>query len=274
MFTASDGVKIDIRESLVHGSRSILILWPCMTGNTGMYRLPAAEFNNAGISVIQFNPRGHADSGGQFDLGTCINDLYEYLRSLDIGDVPLWLIGHSAGASAVLKFGTIHKPARKYILVSPVLDSIASYRYLYENENQSEANILISSNTSNKEFMLSLLKDSRWMNREVWEKNLYREKIDAISGEVLIGTLMEKLFIEGYNAFHDLKVHSADTSILFPLSDNWFPKTLTLNLAAQYGIKTETINESRDHYFTGAWKFVWRRVLEEMSREKTEPTRR
>jgi len=264
MFTASDGTKIDIKENIIPGHRSILVLWPCMTGSTNMYRLPAAEFNNAGISVIQFNPRGHADSGGQFDLQLCIRDIHEYIDSLDTYDIPLWFAGHSAGASAILKSGTFNRSAHRYILISPVLDSIKSYRYLYENGKEAEANILIAALTDDREFMLSLLNNSRWMERDVWEMNSYKERINAISGKVLIGTLMEKLFLEGYNAFHDLEVHSAETSILFPVSDNWFPMTLTLSLAAESGIKTETIKEAGDHYFTGAWKHVWKRILEEM----------
>jgi pimeloyl-ACP methyl ester carboxylesterase len=264
MFTSSDGTKIDIRENLSDSRKSLLVLWPCMTGNTDMYRLPAAEFNSSGISVVQFNPRGHGGSGGQFDLELCIRDLHEYFESIKAGDIPVWLAGHSAGASAVLKYGTFHKSPLKYILVSPVLDSIESYRYLYEKGKQGEANILISSLTSDRELMLTILDNSKWMNRDVWDKNLYREKIDAVSGSLHIGTLMEKLFITGYNAFYDLELHRADTSILLPLSDNWFPMTVTLGLASQFGIETETVSEAGDHYFTGAWKYAWKRILDRM----------
>jgi pimeloyl-ACP methyl ester carboxylesterase len=239
-----------------------------MTGNTDMYRMPASEFVNSGISVIQFNPRGHAGSEGQFDLELCIRDLHEYLQSLNAGDIPVWFVGHSAGASAVLKYGTLYKSAGRYILVSPVLDSIESYRYLYEKGKQSEANILISSLTSDRELMLSILENSKWMKREVWDKNLYRDKIDAVSGTLHIGTLMEKLFLEGYNAFHDLELHREETSMMLPLSDNWFPMTLTLSLASQFGIETETVNEAGDHYFTGAWKYAWRRILDKISTQQ------
>jgi len=264
MFKTSDGTQIEIVENIVTGHRSLIVLWPCMTGNTAMYRLPVKEFNNAGISVIQFNPRGHSRSGGQFDLSQCLADLSEYINSLNIGDTPLWLIGHSAGASAVLKYGTLYGTAARYILVSPVLDSIESYRYLYENGNHSEPNAIIASLTSDSGFMVSLLENSRWMNREEWEMNSYREKIDAISGEVLIGSFMQKLFIEGFNAFDDLKLHRMSTSMFLPLNDSWFPMAVTTGLASQNGIKTETITEASDHYFTGAWKYVWRRVLEMM----------
>ncbi len=264
MFTASDGIQIDIRENPAPVQKAILVLWPCMTGNTDMYRLPVGDFNIAGISVVQFNPRGHAGSGGQFDLTRCIDDLNEYLESLHIKDIPLWFVGHSAGASAVLKYGTFYKLSYRYILVSPVLDSIESYKYLYMNQHQPEINTLISSLTSNKEFMHKLLENNEWMKHEVWEKKFCRIKINAISGNLLIGSLMEKLFIEGYNAFQDLKLHREKTTILLPVSDNWYPMTVTSELAAQNGINLETIIEAKDHYFTGAWKYVWQRILEYM----------
>lgn len=267
MFIVSDGTRIDIRENFTAGHRALIVLWPCMTGSTAMYRLPVKEFNDAGISVVQFNPRGHARSEGQFDLELCLGDLHEYLRSLNTTDIPLWFAGHSAGASALLKYGTLYGSARSYILISPVLDSIESYRYLYENGNQGEANTIIASLTSGNRFILSLIENSQWMNREIWERNFYRERIDAESGKLLTGTFMQKLFIEGFNAFDDLKLHSASTSILLPLSDNWFPMTVTAELASQNGIKTETITEAGDHYFTGAWKHVWRRILEMMSQQ-------
>lgn len=265
MFKTSDGIQIDIRENFVVGHRALIVLWPCMTGNTAMYKLPVAIFNNAGISVIQFNPRGHSRSEGQFDLNLCLRDLHEYLSSLNIVNVPLWFIGHSAGASALLKYGTSYSSAHWYILISPVLDSIESYRYLYENGNQKEANTIIASLTSGNGFILSILENNHWMNREVWETNSYREKFDAESVKLLIGTFMQKLFIEGFNAFNDLKLHSARTSMLLPVTDNWFPMSVTTGLATQNGIKTETITEATGHYFTGAWKYVWNRVMEMMN---------
>ncbi len=261
MFRTSDGIQIDIVENFTKNHRALLVLWPCMTGNTAMYRLPVEDFNNEGISVVQFNPRGHACSEGQFDLETCIRDLHEYLETLDIKSIPLWLTGHSAGASAVLKYGTMFGSVRRYILVSPVLDSKESYRYLYEKGNQTEANTIISSLTSDRNLIFSILENSDWMDPVEWETNSYRKKIDAVSDKVMIGSLMQRLFIEGFNAFHDLKLHSASTTILLPLSDNWFPMTVTENLASQNGITIDTIHEASDHYFTGAWKYAWRRIL-------------
>ena len=79
MFTASDGTQIDITEHIAPENRAVIVLWPCMTGNTAMYRLPVNSFGEAGISTVQFNPRGHGNSEGQFDLELCTRDLNEYL---------------------------------------------------------------------------------------------------------------------------------------------------------------------------------------------------
>lgn len=265
MFTASDGTLIDITEHIAPENRAVIVLWPCMTGNTAMYRLPVGSFSEAGISSVQFNPRGHGNSGGQFDLELCTRDLNEYLSSLGMDRTPLWLTGHSAGGSAILRYCTYYGQAERCVLVSPVLDSIGSCRYLYENGNQSESGMLISSLTDDREFMLSVLADSNWMNREVWENRSLRKKIDEISKGPLIGTLMEKLFIDGYNTYNDLEQHRSLTSILLPVKDNWFPISLTVGLAEKNGIRIETVEEAGDHYFTGSWKHVWSRILEEMT---------
>lgn len=265
MFAASDDVQIDIRDSIVPEHRALLVLWPCMTGNTDMYRLPVEQFNRKGISIAQFNPRGHAFSGGQFDLELCIADFDEYLQSLHMNNIPVWLLGHSAGASAVLKYGTFYKPQYRYVLVSPVLDSILSYRYLYSTDNQIEVNTIIADLCTDKEFILSIIENEKWMDRETWEKNCYRKRFDAISGKVLMGTLMEKLFIDGFNAYRDLELHRKCTILLLPENDKWFPMTVTMEIAEKNDIKSEIISESKDHYFTGAWKYVWKRILELMN---------
>lgn len=266
MYTAADGTLIDIKADLVLHHRAILVVWPCMTGNTAMYRLPLAGFINEGISVIQFNPRGHGESGGQFDVEQCISDLHEYLDSLKIPETPLWMLGHSAGASCVLRYGSIYGSPERYILVSPVLDSIGSYSYLYSNGNYFELNTLIASMTNSRKYVIEQLADERWMKREEWERNGYREKFDRISGRVLVGCLMQKLFIEGYNTFDDLEFFADRTLIMLPLEDYWFPMDITRSLAKKSNIRIETISEAKDHYFTGAWKHVWRRVLDEMNK--------
>jgi len=262
MFTTSDGTFLDIKADMVPHHRAVLVVWPCMTGSTAMYRLPVKEFNSLGFSVVQYNPRGHGKSDGQFDVEQCISDLNQYLDSLKLHETPICMLGHSAGASCVLRHGTTHKPAQKYILVSPVLDSIGSYRYLYDHSRQSEANFLISSFSSEKEYMMGILQDSTWMNCDEWNRNSYREKFDKTSGKILIGTLMQKLFIEGYNTYRDLELLAEKTSIIMPVEDHWFPMDLTRSLAEKSRIRVETIEEAKDHYFTGAWKFAWRRVLD------------
>ncbi|NLV67154.1 MAG: alpha/beta hydrolase [Spirochaetes bacterium] len=262
MFTASDGTFIDIKSDLVPHHRGVLVVWPCMTGSTAMYRLPVKDFNREGISTVQYNPRGHGASGGQFDMEQCIIDLHRYLEPLKLNDTTLFMLGHSAGASCVLRHGSTCGPAQKYILVSPVLDSAGSYRHLYDTGREDEANLLISAFSSEKDYMLGILRDSRWMNRDEWEGNGYREKFDKTSGKILIGTLMQKLFIEGYNTFRDLELLAEKTSIILPVEDHWYPMDLTNSLAHKFCIPVQTINQAKDHYFTGTWKHVWRRVLE------------
>jgi hypothetical protein len=110
--------------------------------------------------------------------------------------------------------------------------------------------------------MLQILKNDEWIKPEVWQRQDYREKFDRISVKILLGTLMQKLFIEGYNTFRDLELLAEKTSIILPLQDNWYPMELTNSLALKSGIPVETISDAKDHYFTGAWKHVWNRVLE------------
>lgn len=265
MFTTSDGTILEIKTDIAPQQRSILVVWPCMTGTTAMYRLPVKEFNDSGISVIQYNPRGHGRSAGQFELERCTADLREYIESLGMVETPMCLLGHSAGAFCILKNGGMPLPVAEYILVSPVLDSIRSYRHLYDNGHHGESGSLISAFTTDSGFMLSLLEKDDWMDREIWRANSYRERINAISRGPLIGTLMERLFLDGYDAYMELELHSRRTSIIMPVNDNWFPMDLIFSLAEKYKMPIETLSEAGDHYFTGAWKYLWCSVLHKLA---------
>ncbi len=264
-FLTGDGTSLEILQSPVEEPRATLLMWPCMGGSVRMYRCPVDLFNKAGVSVIQFNPRGHGESGGQFVPEDAIADLGDYLFSRKRDSSPLWILGHSAGANAVLQYGTAFGGVDRFFLVSPVLDSIESLRYMYRINTILEFNEIVAALTSERDFVLDVLSNDRWMDPAIWQKNYYRHKFDDISENFRVGIFLERLFIEGYNAFEDLISQAEKTSILVAPVDTWYPFETIERLAREGNIPVHLIKKARDHFFTGGWKAVWAHLLDQLN---------
>ncbi len=264
IFFTSDETDIEVIADYIENPIATLVIWPCMGGSVLMYRCPVEQFNKAGISVIRFNPRGHGNSSGQFVPEAAIADLNEFIGVNKRDDSPIYIVGHSAGANAVLQYGTAFGDVDRFILISPVLDSIESLRYMYQQKTIMEFNVLISALTSDKDLIHHVLADSMWMAPEIWESKNYRERLDAVSFEFKVGIFLERLFIQGYNTFPDLVLHGDKSTILLPKKDNWYPKETVMRLSAENSIPVVTMSEANDHFFTGAWKTVWDWVREDM----------
>jgi alpha-beta hydrolase superfamily lysophospholipase len=128
-WVTKDGLKIFAREwrpektpvaavSLVHG----------LGEHSGRYEHVARMFNQAGITLMAFDLRGHGRSEGirghfpSYDIVMDdITQLLEQTRQNNPG-VPLFLYGHSLGGSLVLNFGlTRTYPLSGIIATSPGL---------------------------------------------------------------------------------------------------------------------------------------------------------
>ena len=222
-----------------------------------MYRCPVERFTSAGCSVILFNPRGHGASEGQFVPELATRDLDEFLSRYKTDSSPLCILGHSAGANAVLQFATAYGRGDHFLLVSPVLDSIESLRYMYRIGTIMEFNGIAAALTSDKKFTLSVLENEEWMEPEKWKKEEYRKRLNIISGNFHVGSFLEILFIKGYNAFDDLMYHGEKSTILLPRQDNWYPSETVRSLADRGNIRLQILQEAGDHFFTGTWGVVW-----------------
>lgn len=256
-FKTSDGTEIEVFGSFVENPRVTVLVWPCMGGSVLMYRCPVERFTSAGCSVILFNPRGHGASRGQFVPEVVIDDLIEYLAEYKKDSSPLYLLGHSGGANAALKFGTATSMIDRFLLVSPVLDSIESLRYMYRIGTIMEFNGIAAALTSDKKFTLSVLENEEWMEPEKWKKEEYQKRLNDISGDFRVGSFLELLFIKGYNAFDDLVLHGNKSTVLLPRQDNWYPFETVKAVTDRGNIRLQVLEAAGDHFFTGAWGAVW-----------------
>jgi len=264
-FKTSDGMSVEVFASFVANPRATIVVWPCMGGSVLMYRCPVERFTSGGCSVILFNPRGHGASGGQFVPELAARDLHEFLSRYKTDLSPLYIIGHSAGANAALQFATGYERGDRFLLVSPVLDSIESLRYMYRIKTIAEFNMLIGAITRDRDFTLSVLENEEWMEPETWRKKDYLKRLNDISGDFHVGSFLEILFIDGYNAFDDLILHGEKSTVLLPRQDNWYPFETVKALTDRGNVRLQILQEAGDHFFTGAWGAVWDWVLEDLT---------
>jgi len=263
-YISFDSTEIEIMYAKASSQTGCLVIWPCTGGAYQMYHLPVEKFLHHGISVIQFNPRGHGGSAGQMDYGKSIKDLLLFLKEHHDDTIPLTFMGHSGGAGALLAAGSIYGKADKYILVSPVLDSRESLEYMYRLGTIMEFNNLLAEYASDRESVLKILENPQWMDTDLWQSKGYRSYLDGLSGDMLIGTFLEHLFINGFNAYDDLINFSDRTRILIAEDDNWYPLERTVNMARENSIPVSTVSGANDHYFTEAWGNVWEIVFDDL----------
>ncbi|HDP33882.1 MAG TPA: alpha/beta hydrolase [Candidatus Hydrogenedentes bacterium] len=92
------------------------------------YEWVMTTFRDAGINVYAYDQRGHGRSPGKrayiHRFEDFLDDLDAFLEHIapDLGDVPLFLMGHSMGGMALARYAqTRETPARGLIFSSPFL---------------------------------------------------------------------------------------------------------------------------------------------------------
>ena len=74
-YLTRDNVKLKLFVENTENPKGLILVWPCTLGDVRMYKVPARQFAQKGYKTIQFNPRGHGNSQGQFDIDNSIKDL-------------------------------------------------------------------------------------------------------------------------------------------------------------------------------------------------------
>ncbi len=262
-FNTRDNIPLEIEYHPAENPRTCLVVWPCMAGSYRMYRTPVKSFTDKNISVLLYNPRAHGESGGQLTRTSSPDDLEYILEENGLTTVPLLIAAHSAGANAALKFAVLKQHIAHLYLVAPVLDSCESLEHMYDCGTINEFNLRVAEFALEKEFVLTVLHDRRWMDKDYWHSENLKRRLNDISGRFLIGSFLEELFIPTHNAFGELAACRNKSTILLATDDHWYPRRRINELSDKHGISSRIIPEAGDHFFTGAWKTVWQIVLEE-----------
>ncbi len=262
-YVSKESLKLDIDYKEAVNPIGIFLVWPCTLGDYRMYKTPVDKFIEKNYSVVLFNPRAHGSSEGQPDYHRSFEDLREYLAVINPGNLPVTGIGHSGGAGALLKLGTVYPAAKRFFLVAPVLDSRRSLFYMYSRNTFHEFSTPLVSMAKEKQQVLDIINDKTWLDPAVFMEKKIEETLNALSGPFKIGTFLDRLFISGnINAENDLVANRENCSMILPENDNWYPQDVLRQLAAVNDIPVISSFGAPDHFFTKAWKNVWDYVLD------------
>lgn len=244
-------------------ARGILILWPSTGGNARSFRIRDSELLRDGLRLIRFNPPSHGNSGGTYDPKTAITLLDEYLKGKNYLKKPLYGIGHSGGGAALLMYAQ-KTPFRKLFLLSPILDSVLSLKYLYESDSIEEFSRLLllpnlsDSESPNKQILESLATPDWLVSGEVDHlsfpvKNV-RIQVDSLA------IFLRNLFLPGFQVECSVNEKRTDVTIFLPAEDKWFPKKQTVDFAKRNQFRFLEIPEAPDHFFSHSWLSVWKEI--------------
>ncbi len=225
-----------------------------------MYRAPVDALAERGYTTIQFNPRSHGNSSGQFDISNSVDDINEILRNYNRFDYPIKAIGHSGGCSGLLMLGK-QLSIEKLYFCAPVFDSRESLAYMYENGSINEFIGMICTISDQADFIRAILQDNRWMDCKYWESNSLQKQFNSMSKKILIGDFLETLFIKGVNTKTEFEGFYGGVEILLPSKDEWYPLSVTRSMAKARQVPVNDSLGAYDHYMTGAWRQVWNHVL-------------
>lgn len=162
-FKLENGMELDALINIPEKPRYCVVVWPCMGGAVQMYKMPVERFVEFGAACILYNPRGHGKSAGEMDIPNALADLKIILDRFIPAELPLLLIGHSAGANAVLQFGTRYRAPRSYLLVAPVLDSRESLFFMYRKKTIREFIDILCALADDDSVVRAVLADEQWL---------------------------------------------------------------------------------------------------------------
>ena len=264
MFEAEDNTKLDIIVDKSKIGEKLILVWPCVGGNTRLCMIPVKDLNAMGYSVIQYNPRAHGNSGGQMSLRVGIKDLYYFLHKHNLLSAPIIGVGHSAGASALLQLNYELLNIKKLFLIEPSLDFRKSIKFKYEIGSQDEFIQGTLNFTKNPDELSKILCNDQWLNLDCWHQNDLRNKINNLCNNFKLGDLLEESYIPGYNTVPQYIYHKNIIHTYLPTQDTWYPMKHIQDISQQNKISHSTIEKAKDHYFYFAWGHLWDSILEKL----------
>ncbi len=247
-------------------TKALIILLPCMGGNILAYRYPLTLWQKMGYSIFLFNPPGHGKSGGVFSFEESFSLLKKEISLLKIEPegLPFIGIGHSGGGSGILNFFSKcpEYEVSRIFLLSPILDTAGSLRFLYKNSNIQE---FINSLRIQDSRVSDILSRDRWLDENVWTNEGLRETINgwaAKAGEMYaeLGTFLENVFIPSRKFHPYMEQFSQKTVLFLPRDDIWYPAEDSIGTAKRFGIEHKIIPSAENHFFRNGWRDVGKEI--------------
>ena len=264
-FYTEDNVYLDVLIDMPDiETKGLVLVYPCIGGNTRLYSVPAKELNAKGYAVMQYNPRSHAKSGGSMLMGLALNELHLLLDKFQFTRLPIYVVAHSAGANAVLRLDKDLYSIVKMLLIQPVPSFRDSMFYMYENGTNDEFIRAISKWVSDKSELSNMLCDAQWLDQNYWQNNDYSERLNNLSTGLSLGSFLEDFYITGSDVYDRFNVYKDKMTVLLSNQDNWFPSDKLIKLCSENELEFYEIAKAKDHYFFGAWNFVWIRVFKDL----------
>ncbi|PJZ46739.1 alpha/beta fold hydrolase [Leptospira brenneri] len=243
--------------------RGVLVLWPSTGGNARSFRIRDSELIELGLRLIRFNPPSHGNSKGIYDPKSSIRLLDGYLKRKGYLNKELYGIGHSGGGAALMMYAK-EVPFRKLFLLSPILDSVLSLRYLYESGSIEEFSRLLlvpglsDEETPNKQ-ILETLSTPQWLEDGKIEHLKFVIENSRIRLQDL-SVFLKNLFLPGFVVTPKEIQKRTQYTIFLPKEDKWFPKEYTINFSKANGLNSIEIPEAPDHFFSSSWLRIWKEI--------------
>ncbi|EMY63105.1 alpha/beta hydrolase family protein [Leptospira terpstrae serovar Hualin str. LT 11-33 = ATCC 700639] len=243
--------------------RGVLVLWPSTGGNARSFRIRDSELEAMGLRLIRFNPPSHGNSQGIYDPKTSIQLLDGYLKRNGYLNKELYGIGHSGGGAALMMYAN-QIPFRHLFLLSPILDSVLSLRFLYESGSIEEFSRLLlqpgipDEETPNKQ-ILKTLSTSQWLE----DGKIQHLNVSIQNSRIQVQDLsqfLKNLFLPGFVVDGSLIQKRTQYTIFLPKVDLWFPKEYSSDFANAHGLSCIEIPEAPDHFFSSSWLTVWKQI--------------
>lgn len=254
---------LEIIESGTSFSKAIgiLILWPSTGGNARSFRIRDSELEELGLRILRFNPPSHGNSRGTYDPEVAIQILLKFLKTHQILDkaFPIYGIGHSGGGAGLCKLANEIEIHSLYLL-SPILDSVESLRFLYRMNRIHEFVDLLLEEKPNSEAKNSLiqnvLRTPSWLNSGEIEELDFPIANKRIQVESL-ASFLRNLFLPGFSITEKDLQKRTNYHVFLPNEDHWFPMETTKEFAEKQNWSLTQIKSAPDHFFSSSFLSVW-----------------
>lgn len=269
-YQTQDGKKLQILGNFSEKSKAILVFWPCVKSpaTAPFYQIPADQIFSRSYGLVLYNPRGHSESEGIYHINRAAEDLIAY--SQQFPDKPIIGIGHSAGASGLLRAASLGLKFKEIHCIAPIMDSRESLFYMYENNTINEFISLFMKPGNENTALKEMLASKDWLEEEYWtelelksEFNFAHEGLNQIKFES-VGKFLENIFHPGDQVYDDLKKNKKVSQIYLPASDNWFPIKKTQEAAKKSKVPLNIFKEATNHFFIEAWPLFWHKFMKNL----------